>query len=387
MSENMEKNVNEGGYKPSVRNSNIEFFRIITMLLIVAHHYVVNSGLTSSGGPIYSEPLSLKSLGLLLFGAWGKIGINCFVLITGYFMCKSHITAKKFAKLLGEVMFYKLIIGAIFFITGYAPFTLKNIVVAVLPIITVSAGFTSAYLLFFLTIPFLNMLLNSMNEKQHIRLLLLLGFIYVFFGTVPKFSVTMNYVSWFCVLYVLAAYVRMYPKKIFENVKVWGCVAFISVVLSAVSVIICTWIGTKIGNNVNTSYFFVADSNTFLALLTGFSGFMFFKNLNLKPNRFINTVAASAFGVLLIHANSGYMRQWLWQDVLNNVGAYNSPWLPVHAVVSVVTIYVICTCIDYLRIRFVEKAFFKLWDKYFYRLSDKFYLIEENLCKKFKIDG
>ena len=28
-----------------VRSSNIEFFRILAMLMIVAHHYVVNSGL------------------------------------------------------------------------------------------------------------------------------------------------------------------------------------------------------------------------------------------------------------------------------------------------------------------------------------------------------
>lgn len=27
------------------RNSNLELFRIITMVMIVAHHYVVNSGL------------------------------------------------------------------------------------------------------------------------------------------------------------------------------------------------------------------------------------------------------------------------------------------------------------------------------------------------------
>ncbi len=29
------------------RSSNLELFRIITMLVIIAHHYVVNSGLTS----------------------------------------------------------------------------------------------------------------------------------------------------------------------------------------------------------------------------------------------------------------------------------------------------------------------------------------------------
>ncbi len=59
------------------------------MLLIVAHHYVVNSGLTLDTSPSYQNPMDVKSLFLLVFGAWGKVGINCFVLITGYFMCKT----------------------------------------------------------------------------------------------------------------------------------------------------------------------------------------------------------------------------------------------------------------------------------------------------------
>ena len=54
------------------RDSGLELFRIITMLLIVAHHYVVNSGLMSVDGPIRSDPMSYKSIFLILFGAWGK---------------------------------------------------------------------------------------------------------------------------------------------------------------------------------------------------------------------------------------------------------------------------------------------------------------------------
>ena len=97
-----------------MRNSNLELFRIIVMLFIVAHHYVVNSGLTDLNGPIGCDPVSAKSIFLLLFGAWGKTGINCFVLITGYFMCKSQITLKKFLKLLLQIMFYKVVINSIF---------------------------------------------------------------------------------------------------------------------------------------------------------------------------------------------------------------------------------------------------------------------------------
>ena len=41
----------------------------LTMLLIVAHHYVVNSGLTAPDGPVMIAPTSASSLFLLLFGA------------------------------------------------------------------------------------------------------------------------------------------------------------------------------------------------------------------------------------------------------------------------------------------------------------------------------
>ena len=57
---------------PQKRDSNLELFRIITMLFIVAHHYVVNSGLMAQAGPIYGAVLSLPSQFLLMFGALAK---------------------------------------------------------------------------------------------------------------------------------------------------------------------------------------------------------------------------------------------------------------------------------------------------------------------------
>ena len=115
--------------------------------------------------------------------------------------------------------------------------------------------------------------------------------------------------------------------------------------------------------------FFVADSNKILAVVTAVCAFMFFKSLNIRYNKIINTIAASAFGVLLIHANSDTMRQWLWVDVFDNVGQYDSPILAVHALCAVVVIYIICTAIDIGRIRFLEKPFFKQYDK---RVNSKF---------------
>ena len=344
------------------REAGIELFRIITMILIVAHHYVVNSGLTIANGVIFSNPTSWRSLFLLLFGAWGKTGINCFVLITGYFMCKSKITLKKFLKLLAEILFYRWVIYAIFLISGYEGFSWTGLIRALLPISSVAQNFTGCYLLFFLCIPFLNILVQNMKEKQHIKLLLLLGVIYVFFGTFKFLGVVMNYVSWFSVLYLISSYVRLYPKKLFERTGVWGIIMLVSLFLSVASIFACIWLGGKI-NKSGLAYYFVMDSNTFLALATGFSSFMFFKNLKMKPNKLINGIAASTFGVLLIHASSDTMRTWLWKDVLNVVGMYSSQWLILHAIGSVLAIFIVCTVIDFIRIQLLEKPIFKCFEK------------------------
>ena len=58
-------------------------------------------------------------------------------------------------------------------------------------------------------------------------------------------------------------------------------------------------------------------------------------------NKFINAVSSTTFGVLLIHANSSTMRQWLWKDVINVIGAYNYSWLILHAIASVFVIFII----------------------------------------------
>lgn len=124
------------------------------MMAIVAHHYVVNSGLTSAGGPIYSDITSWHSIFLLLFGEWGKVGINCFVLITGYFMCTSSITAKKFFKLLFEVMFYKIVIIAVFLISGYNEFSFPLLIKTLLPVTQIAQNFTEHILCFFFAFRF-----------------------------------------------------------------------------------------------------------------------------------------------------------------------------------------------------------------------------------------
>lgn len=269
-------------------------------------------------------------------------------------MCKSNITVRKFLKLLLEVEFYNTIIYLIFVVSGYETISLSGIFNAILPDTSIETNFTGCFLVFYLCIPFLNILVRNMNEKQHLLLLVLVFFTYIFMGTLPKFSVTMNYVSWFICLYSIASYIRLYPKEIFDKTKLWGLITALVAVLCVVSVLCCVWIGTKIDKHM--AYYFVSDSNTFLAVCFGVSSFLLFKNLKIKQSRVINTTAASTFGVLQIHANSDAMRRWLWQTVLNVKDAFilNTPALVLHAVLSVLGIFIACVVLDQIRIRTIE---------------------------------
>lgn len=359
------------------RSSNIELYRIIVMFLIVAHHYFVNSGLRLFAE---SEPLCMDTWFYIIFCAWGKTGINCFVLITGYFMCKSHISLRKFLKLYMWVITYCTIISALFIITGYESLSLRtfaNYVLIFIPIRHLTSNdFVSCYLLFFLFIPFLNILINNITRRQHLSLIALLLFIYTLHGSIPKIAeVSMNYISWFSTLYLISSYLRLYPLSIDKNTKLWGYLTLLSWSLSIISVVLLTLLQSGFLNElrVSISYFFISDSNAVLALTNGITSFMWFKNLQIKNSRIINTVAASSFGVLLIHANSDVMRRWLWRDMVDCVGHFHSTWF--YCIGVLVLIYTVCTLIDIIRRCTIENKILDIIERICIKTKNKLYRI------------
>lgn len=337
------------------RNSNIELLRIILMIMIIASHYVHNSGLLDL---IYESPMSKQSLFLLIFGMWGKPCINSFILITGYFMCTANISIEKYFKLLLEVEVYNVVIYFIFVITGYQDFSLIGFLAVCFPIASISTNFVSCYLVFYLLIPFLNIVIKYIDYKKYVFLLGVLGFTYVFLGTLPKYDFQMNYISWFVALYFVGAFVRLhYIGKTSQSIWLWGVLFLLSYMASVASILLGAWVSPKV--EMRLAFYLLEDSNKVLAVSTSFCMFMIFKNLHIKNNKYINMVASTTLGVLLIHANSDVMRQWLWKDVIKCTCYYESPFLVFHALISVIFIYIVCVLIDLFRIKIIEEPIFR----------------------------
>lgn len=115
--------------------------------------------------------------------------------------------------------------------------------------------------------------------------------------------------------------------------------------------------------NPRTPFTMVADCYKVLAVLVALLFFGYFLKLKMPQSKIINRIAASSFAVLLIHANSDDMRQWLWKDFLNVKSYFDSQYFVVYYIVTVLSIYLLCTIVDQFRIAFIEEPLFNILDK------------------------
>ncbi len=340
------------------------------MLLIVAHHYVVNSGLTQH----IRESTDIVNSGvMLLFGAWGKTCINCFVLITGYFMCKSKFTIEKLIKLYLQIAFYGVVIYGIFCFFGHETFSPLKLIWILWPVKSITNDFVSCFLLFYLFIPILSIIVEHLGKSMHKYLVILIVLAFSILPSIPKLHMTFNYVTWFMALYMIASYIRIYG--IFPKISHagWCVLSLVTLVAGSMSVLGLEII-YKLGyTDKFVPYFFVIDSNKFLSLAIAVSSFMYFKDLKMPYSRFINAVGAATFGVLLIHANSDTMRQWLWRETVDCVGHFGESALGTlgYAIVSVLIIFIVCAGIDWLRGRYIEPRLTSYANGLIYRRQKK----------------
>ena len=131
--------------------------------------------------------------------------------------------------------------------------------------------------------------------------------------------------------------------------------------LTVASILVIDYIGPKFG--LYSYYYMINNAQKLFAVTGSVSMFMWFKNFELKQSKAINTIASATFGVLLIHANSNQMRQFLWCDLLKNTTLYASKYLAIHAIFSVASVYFVCVAIELLRIKVIEKTFLKFLEK------------------------
>ncbi len=345
------------------RDSNIELFRIVLMLLIITHHYVVNSGIVFFNDIESVDTISSRFLVNTVIaqciGWGGKVGINGFILITGYFMCESRTNIRKWTSLLTEVLFYNALINALFLAFHYMPYGKGELWKGFFSLGIIKGlepgpgndSFITYYLLLYLLIPYINRMISGMDKRMYQKLICLLLVIYTCIttfslGRVISFSALGCYIM----IYLIGGYIRRY-ELIYDSVKC-GLIGLLASVILMFGYIFASDIAKiKFGLDTGGGYYPVDGINKLLAISIAVSAFIVFKNIDIANCSLINTIASTTLGVLCIHTNSGTMRDFLWKDLLGVPASqdYATALFVVRSILIPVAVFAVCACIDLVR--------------------------------------
>lgn len=361
------------------RNSNMDLLRIISMLLIILLHSIDHSGVLES-----SETASFAiQLWVSFSYMLTQVCVNCFVLISGFFLVKSKFRLQKLIALWLETVFYSLIIRIVFIAIGYSTFSVSSILGCFVPVFTGRYWFITIYFGLYLVFPFLNIAINAMSRKQHLMLNIVLFFLFSFSISVYPAFKGMNSgagwgLAWFIVLYFVAAYIRLYYVPNGKKIKYLMFWLIISVIIS-IGYVAVNGKSDILTNALSNCYRY----DSVFAYLSSICFLLFFINVkiyNKAINRFIIFIAPSAFGVYLIHAHTDFCL-WSWEFLKLPSKMGSLMFVPIQLAI-VIAIYAFCTVIDlgrrytvgqiessrliYLGSKSIERVFTSFFRRFFF---------------------
>lgn len=357
------------------RKSNIEVLRIISMFLIVAHHFSVHGGFK-----LLQSTVSINRIWVQLLQMGGKIGVDIFVIISGYFLIQSSKNKlSKVLKLWVQLLFYSLIIYLIFVIAGDATLSIKELIKNIFPVIFTKWWFASTYFILYLLTPYLNKLLISFSKNDYQNFLILLT---VLWCIIPTFTTNLfqsNPLIWFVYLYALAGYIRLYG--LFDSLKAKTCIliAIFASILTFLSAVIFDILGLKINFfSEHATYFF--EMQKLPILIISVLLFLGFSRIDIGSNRVINIVASATFGVYLIHDNN-YVRVFLWENLFKNTSFAHSDYLIPYSISVIISVYIVCTLIELMRIYLIEKRYMPWLTRISEKLKNKLKELQDFICR------
>lgn len=336
------------------RQSNIELLRIFAMVIIVAHHFSIYGGFEFP-----KDTITVNQLWLQFIQIGGKIGVNIFVLISGYFLISAKsLKTSKVIKLWVQVFSYSIALFTLFIASGIEPFRLKELIKHFFPITFSQWWFASSYFVLYLVSPYINILLNSLDKKNYQRLLILLTVCWCFIPTFTGQLFQSNELLWFVYLYACAGYIKLYSPK--PNVKGATCIllSFAATILTFCSVIVFDVLGTKISffGDHATFFYGMEKAPIFVISILIFIGFL---KIDIRHSRIINLVSSATFGVYLVHDDK-YVRPFLWKTMFKNASYSDSNFLILYSLIVIAVVFVLCTFVELIRIYLLEKHYLNL---------------------------
>lgn len=230
------------------RQLNFELLRVLSILSIVVGHL-------GAIGPGLTNPLCYLG------------DVNCFVLISGYFMIAGRFKAIRFIRLAFETIFYCFAISLVFYL--FDPSVgLSGLLKSLMPFgpHAYSYWFINKFLGLLLLQPFLSKLAYVMSRRQYKWLIVVLLLLNTELLQGFPFSCLFDNgwsLPWFVTLFLIGGYVRLYNP--FSGVKNWGVCWLVSALVMFTAM---KWFGEWFNMQYNQWFFFAKSLTMFMWVRT-----------------------------------------------------------------------------------------------------------------------
>ncbi|MDR1768937.1 MAG: acyltransferase [Propionibacteriaceae bacterium] len=340
--------------RKAARNSNLELLRIVFMALIVFHHFVVHGG-----DVVFASRPSLHSIIVDVATMAGQVGVDGFVLVTGYFFGKAKRShALRTASLYWQTTTYGLIIMAVLVVGGVWQPTARDVWQTVVASPFVWWWFMSAYMALLLLSPALVVMLENLSQRLH---LYTIAAGLVLFVLLPQFvdvSPFMGYLSWFAYLSILANYAARYRLPGQDRPWLWLVLAAVGLAAGCAR---AEWLyGSAVGvawNPQNAAE--LLGRNYLPNLLCAVGLFMFFSGLKARHSKLVNWLGGATLGVYLIHDHP-QVRAWLW-GWLQPGAHFEGRGYYLYALACVAGVYAATTALSLVHEQLLMRPFRWVW--------------------------
>lgn len=354
------------------RESNFELLRIILIIMILTLHYL-NANM---GGALSTKNIPDTHFNYYLARLLESlciIAVNCFILITGFFMYKrDKVKIGKILNLDFIFIFYNILIYGVSIAFHITEFDEKSLIQFGNTFIQGGGWFIIIYTILYLLIPYINLVIKHINKKQFKILLIIL---LIAFSIWPTFlsNTTVKDCGYgiiqFAMMYLIGAYIAKY-KKNQKNIFV-----YIGIYLLMAS-ITCL-------NSIKNIYIGTFSYNSIFNVIGSVSLFLVFSKIKLN-SKLVDSIAKHTLGIYIIHVNS-FIMKYIWQYIFHSNDFYTRKLFIVNLGISVITTFLVCLLIDIVR----EKLFKYTIDKaiknskvYNYEIiveeEEKFYIEDKN---------
>lgn len=333
------------------RNIALDIFRILVMFMIVMGHFLFHGGVIKNA-PLFS--VSYFSSNFLM--SFLNVHVNCFVLLSGYFISTKQFRLDKVLELWLQIFFWSITLYMVIIMLQGGAFEPKELIKSLMPFTQQRYWFMTTYLLMYFMTPFLNISISTLTKKQYKLVLSVYFIIFICFQNIIVWrnftSVSASDPLFFCFLYMIGAYLRKYPIK--KKIP-WFWIYVVCCLITSGSKFIITGItlsifGEPIGETLFSGYCSITNVIGAVALFIVFVNLKIY--INPKVGKWITRISTLTLGVYLIHDHTN-VRTYIW-NLFQPSSYIGSGILFFVLIIDSVVIFSICCVLEWARQKIFE---------------------------------